>query len=1462
MRKTIFIILGLLCYCLPALALPPGQFVSPGTHLAKPSHAMIQDTRTMINVNNLQMFCTNIGSFAEDIAVMLETAKADGLYFPAGTDRSVIYSGGVWIGGTVYNAAADTVGGQPNEIRLAIGAYDSPEYFPGPAVSTDAPFSVFSADFDLDGFNDLAYVDYYSSQISIMINTGDESVPFSSTVDYSAGDSTIFVYGADFGGDSALDLAVANYYSDNVSILINNGDGTFASAVDYTVGTGPYSIFAGDFDGDNDVDLATANIESNDVSILLNNGDGTFATAVAYDVGTSPTSITGGDFDGDSDIDLAAANNTDDSVSVLLNAGDGTFAAAVNYETGDGPFAVLAAYVDAGTDLDLVVTNINDDSVSILIGNGDGTFAAPVNYATGGQPMSVFAADFDDDTFNDLAVADNSSDSVSILINNGDGTFASAVNYRVGGKPMSVFAADFDGDTTLDLAVANSNYEDISVLLNNGDGTFTRGMKFGPGGGLQSDLPAYKIYKIWGDSTVWENPVKTGIELADGTPYTRFDSAQHFNDYLIWPDDQGAPLDSTGAPMLIGDQMLWGVFNDGGTHTYDGYGGATDSLGVEVQATYFGYDLPGALGNTIFMKFIFINKSPNVIDSCYVSLWADPDLGGASDDLVGCDTTLSLGFCYNATNNDNTYGSSPPAVGYDFMQGPIIRYGDPLYADTSKYHWDQLTATLNDGTVIDSAFILGLTSFDKYINGTDPDEPVEAYGYMRGNDSKAGSGGDVNTPPLDNNNVRTKFYYAGDPVKGTGWNDSKPADRRYMCNTGPFTFNPNDTQIVVGAIVVGQGKDRLSSVTGLKFYDNLAQFAYNRNFDIPAPPPRPVVTARAYDGKVALTWGNRSETDYNEPTHRFEGYIVYQGETIVGDDKGKWTPIAYFDKKNGYGLLSDFVLDPDLGAVVFVPTVYGTDTDLGYGIEITDDGILGGKLHNGRTYYFAVTAYSYDFDDFDLYQADPARADSEYAIPKGLWYLENRIQAIPVTPMNPLAGDDWDYSDAHTPDVATLSLVDSLLAPATDVVEVHVIDPDSITGHNYQVRFVPVYPDTVNGTPVYPDSVTPDGEFVLVQNGFDTVNVASFWELWDVTNNERLLDRQYNKSGNNDYRVMNGLLVKVIGAYRPSLQSVNYINVGAPQALFGVEAFGMNYFGGGVDVGDDGWGGYLNHTTMPDSFTTVELRFTGDKSIGQRAYGYCRSCVPNYGYEGYFQVPFIAWDVTRNMQVNVAFVEDANGLTYDSTFSPSTLDDNYGNREYLFILHSAYDGDDPADAGTGAIDYPNEDISDGSTFDIMYFGAFYMNPAFSAGGVIDSGDVLQFLQANKADSNDIYSFSTTKPLRHNASIGAEALDKIRVVPNPYYAYSIYEKDQFDRQVRFLGLPDKFTMRIFNLAGDMVRTMNENDKVTGQSWMPWNLMTDEGLPVASGVYIWYLESDFGTKYGKMAIIQEVEQLNTY
>ena len=66
-----------------------------------------------------------------------------------------------------------------------------------------------------------------------------------------------------------MDLAVANDWSNNVSVFLNNGDGTFSAKTDYTAGDHPISVFSSDLDGDGDMDLAVA-IGGDYVSVLLN----------------------------------------------------------------------------------------------------------------------------------------------------------------------------------------------------------------------------------------------------------------------------------------------------------------------------------------------------------------------------------------------------------------------------------------------------------------------------------------------------------------------------------------------------------------------------------------------------------------------------------------------------------------------------------------------------------------------------------------------------------------------------------------------------------------------------------------------------------------------------------------------------------------------------------------------------------------------------------------------------------------------------------------------------------------------------------------------------------------------------------------------------------------------------------------------------------------------------------------
>jgi len=90
----------------------------------------------------------------------------------------------------------------------------------------------------------------------------DRSMPsFLGPVNYGVGSGTSAVVSADFNGDGRLDLAVANYYSNTVSVLLGNADGTFQQALTSASGGGALSLAVGDFNADGKLDLATAGAE-------------------------------------------------------------------------------------------------------------------------------------------------------------------------------------------------------------------------------------------------------------------------------------------------------------------------------------------------------------------------------------------------------------------------------------------------------------------------------------------------------------------------------------------------------------------------------------------------------------------------------------------------------------------------------------------------------------------------------------------------------------------------------------------------------------------------------------------------------------------------------------------------------------------------------------------------------------------------------------------------------------------------------------------------------------------------------------------------------------------------------------------------------------------------------------------------------------------------------------------------
>lgn len=153
---------------------------------------------------------------------------------------------------------------------------------------------------------------------------------------------------------------------------------TPAPAGGFSAGTNPKSVITGDFNRDGKPDLAVVNSGSNDISILLGNGDGSFQKAVNYPVDVSPVAIGAADLNGDGNLDLVVANSGSNDVSVLMGIGTGSFQTAVNYPAGGSPLALSLVELNGDSKPDLVMTlGVAATSYSVLLGNGDGTFGVP-----------------------------------------------------------------------------------------------------------------------------------------------------------------------------------------------------------------------------------------------------------------------------------------------------------------------------------------------------------------------------------------------------------------------------------------------------------------------------------------------------------------------------------------------------------------------------------------------------------------------------------------------------------------------------------------------------------------------------------------------------------------------------------------------------------------------------------------------------------------------------------------------------------------------------------------------------------------------------------------------------------------------------------------------------------------------------------------------------------------------------
>ena len=915
---------------------------------------------------------------------------------------------------------------------------------------------------------------------------------------------------------------------------------------------------------------------------------------------------------------------------------------------------------------------------------------------------------------------------------------------------------------------------------------------------------------------------------------------------------------------------------------------------AEVHLTAWGYD-GAVLEDVQFFEFVIINKNQYAWDSTFMAVVSDPDLGWALDDYIGCDSSLNMSYCYNADNNDDTtqyiyaYGINPPAFGMSLFVSPI-NYG--------VFPLDMLGAT---ACVYFSSTGAGGPPCENDPNG----EPVGAYNFLQGIKKDR-------TPwynPLTG--LRTKFCYPGDPESGLGWTEYKgsvlnccgdsispnntisvnPAgDRRIVLSSGAYDLriNPGDTQKIVLAQYVARGDSNLNSVTKLKSLDIKAQRIFDLNFDvIPTITPPYVNTSFKDNGNgranIVLSWDNRSEgylfwdTIFSDREdsgfYKFEGYEIYEirrtateipilnkPETITNDI----TCLRIFDIVDTVGIIFDTLSGGLANGVFQVVPPYKSRKPPGFpnmglirSLEMTGTKYPaenGGDTNFifGHEYRFAVMAYAYNSNPM-----------------KGQAITRNSLltSIITVRPEAPLAGTQYN-----------LQLSDTIYTNRRDLGVVPiVISPELLIDAKYKVLFG-----------------NPDTTYNLLRS---TNNGFSYDTLYNNLATVRGLSEDSSK-------IVNGVLIKTqkIKPYNtgvikdPTLptdsvqtrmkgweytpETNRYLTASdtlfVPTKPYQSQSMNLSWPDINTFTG--------NGTSVPaSSLRKIKIVFTGYGS-GQMAYRYLRNVAPFPGqdpkhpsfipwvihrgigapYHQLNEVPFKVYEIDQDegttgyRQINCAVLEKNNSLCgrdekylgkgeINGKWDPTTH--MSGGFEILYIFESSYD--------TNVTYYKSSNLfTQQSTFDIM--NVWSPKADTSGTGDFTIGDEFTIYPYTVTVPFIVpgyplyYEFSTPKAIIGSTQLASSRgdMDKIRVVPNPYYGYNQNQSSISEGFVTFRRLPKKCSIKIYSLNGDMIRKL---DKDNEDPTLKWDLRNLENIPVASGMYIVLINAGgIGQKIIKLAV----------
>lgn len=1068
--------------------------------------------------------------------------------------------------------------------------------------------------------------------------------------------------------------------------------------------------------------------------------------------------------------------------------------------------------------------------------------------------------------------------------------------------PPKTAGGKFDGHTFLfSGGFCMSGYVDLGTpnefLWANGVATASRIQDYQPGPvGSDPTDPKNKLYIVRTDEEPfsaswqeWKDAVALGADFYDGDHDGKYNPVDK-NGNGQWDPDEDRP-------DLLGDETVWCVINDGIPARDRRY---TDvpPLGIEIHQTVFGFASSGLLGNMLFVRYKVINKNPDgkVLDSVYFSVWADPDLGDYTDDLVGCDVPASAsgyaktppegrnaGYVYNQ-GSDNEYGPNPPTYLVDFFQGPFVYTGNS--SDTA---FNIRGPVLGIDTLVGYKQ-LGISSFLQYfqsqpVEQADPENRIELRYYTQGYNRQGRPlnpctwtfGSVVGGVKCDQ--VDPRFFYSGDPFKNIGWLQTTAADERMMVNTGKFRLRPyQDTVVIVAALIVGRGKSALSSIQVAKKTSDFAQIIYDNNFSLPPTPKQPQPKIQTTENKINFIWNTAEAVNFAWKNFKFNGFELWTFRTksiadeVAGIQNAKL--LASWDIKDKI----DDILEQDFSGEVKLLHPKGIQLDKNLfgnpftgwiNFEITTDPWTGGPIVKGKPYYFALIGYSINHDAIS--PVDPGGLTSNYIIGAyaGIGEMVNPKRIIEVIP-----GQDLNDPYVLKNDI-------NLVGVSEASAYFEEIDKSKLTGNEYEISFF---------------------------RNKDSVVYFMNWTLVNKNTGDTLVksSNRYDNLIEEDFKytipIVDGFVPRITwvpAEIKPVKKSLNTDWIAAERSnISGVFYLGKDiispYISPFATLGNE-----RHNLITADKLAQIEIRFQPGKAyrfvsntLGTQ-YTSAAGTTTGIGKPGeYFvDVPFQVWkkDTRKGIQQRLAcaFVETRTaGGNPDGQWDPYL--DLTKTREYILIFDQPYDenGQQMEYVGylptTGTKTYANLNgwnppAAAGFTQEQIdrakakWLGAIYVVgfEKVDSNATWSSNDVYTIPISYPLTTADKFTFRTTRAGEGVTQDYKKSLmDRVTVYPNPLYAYNPtvgYYSDPNNPKndepfVTFSNLPTEVTIKIYTLSGQLLRVLTKNDP---KPFMNWDLKNKDGLRAASGVYLAVVSSPgLGEKVLKFSIIQPQKQIKRF